>query len=98
MAQAWRGADLSQGPISDGEMWSYTALLLTIGAGLLVSSLRRRLTWARHLANAVLVLAIAKVFLLDAADMEGLVRIASFLVLGLALAGLAWINRKATLG
>jgi len=97
VAQLWRGNDLNAVAMGDGELWSYTALLLVIGAGLLVAALLRRATWLRYLADGVLVLAIAKVFLLDAADLDGLTRAASFLILGLALAGLAWINRRAAL-
>jgi uncharacterized membrane protein len=39
--------------------------------------------------------AIAKVFLVDAAGLTGLLRVVSFLGLGLVLAGLAWLNRWA---
>lgn len=49
-----------------------------------------RLRWA---ANAVLAAAIAKVFLVDAAGLEGLARSGSFLARGLCLAGLAGLNR-----
>jgi uncharacterized membrane protein len=43
----------------------------------------------------VIGLAIAKVFLVDAGELSGLLRVFSFLALGLALAGLAWLNRWA---
>jgi uncharacterized membrane protein len=39
-------------------------------------------------------LTVAKVFLVDMAGLAGLVRVASFLGLGLSLAGLAWLNRR----
>ena len=41
----------------------------------------------------VIALAIAKVFLFDISGPTGLLRVFSFLALGLALAGLAWLNR-----
>lgn len=97
VAQAWRGNDPARLPMSEGELWSYTALLLVIGAGLLVAALMRRETWLRYVADAVLGLAIVKVFFVDASDLGGLVRAGSFLILGLALAGLAWINRRAAM-
>lgn len=97
VAQAWRGNVLARVPMGDGELWTYTALLIAIGAGLLLAGLLRRSTLLRHAANGMLILAIAKVFLVDAPDLEGLMRAASFLVLGLALAGLAWINRRASM-
>jgi uncharacterized membrane protein len=34
------------------------------------------------------------VFLVDMSGLSGLVRVASFLGLGLSLAGLAWLNRR----
>lgn len=63
-----------------------------------VAAIRAGSSGLRHVANGVLILTIVKVFLIDAPDLDGLVRAASFLVLGLALAGLAWINRRATMG
>jgi len=36
------------------------------------------------------------VLLIDMAGLAGLMRVASFLGLGLSLAGLAWINRRMT--
>jgi len=95
VAQAWRGNFLATVPMGDGELWTYTALLIVIGAALLLAALLRGSTVLRHAANGMLILAIAKVFLVDAPDLEGLLRAGSFLVLGLALAGLAWINRRA---
>jgi uncharacterized membrane protein len=39
--------------------------------------------------------AVAKVFFIDVLGLEGLMRVFSLLVLGLSLAGLAWLNRWA---
>ncbi|PTV94551.1 putative membrane protein [Rhodobacter aestuarii] len=97
VAQIWRGNRPAALPMGEGELWSYTALLLLIGAGLLGAALWRRSNPLRYLADAVLVVAIIKVFFVDAADLGGLVRAGSFLILGLALAGLAWVNRRAAL-
>lgn len=96
VAQAWRGNVLAAVPMGDGELWTYTALLIVSGAALLVAGILRRSRPLRHAANGMLILAIAKVFLVDAPDLEGLLRAGSFLILGLALAGLAWINRLAS--
>jgi hypothetical protein len=46
-------------------------------------------------ALVVIGLAVAKVFLVDVTDLDGLTRVFSLLVLGLALAALAWLNRWA---
>ena len=43
----------------------------------------------------MITLVIVKVFVLDVAGLNGLIRVASLLGLGLSLAGLAWLNRWA---
>lgn len=91
--QFWRGNAPAGMPMPDGEIWSYTALLVVCGVGLMLLALRKSSRQLRHVANGFLLLAIGKVFLVDAPDLDGLLRAASFLVLGLSLAGLAWANR-----
>ena len=44
---------------------------------------------------AVIALTIAKVFLVDMSGLVGLLKVFSFLALGLALAGVAFLNRWA---
>ncbi|NDK34054.1 DUF2339 domain-containing protein [Rhodovulum sulfidophilum] len=89
----WRGPDLSLPGPSDGELYSYTlALLLASGLGLLLAVLTRSHA-LRRLAMAGVALTVAKVFLIDMSGLSGLVRVASFVGLGLALAGLAWLDR-----
>jgi uncharacterized membrane protein len=95
VAHAWRGPDMQAVSMGDGELWTYTAMLIVIGAVLMVFSLWKGSRSMRLVANGFLVLAIGKVFLVDAPDLDGLVRAGSFLILGLSLAGLAWINRLA---
>jgi uncharacterized membrane protein len=78
------------------ELYTYTVALLLAGGVLLQQSLARRSAGLRRLAMAVIAVAIAKVFLMDAAGLAGLLRVFSFLALGLVLAGLAWLNRWAS--
>ena len=49
----------------------------------------------RKAGLVVIGLSVAKVFLIDVTDLDGLTRVFSLLVLGLALAALAWLNRWA---
>jgi uncharacterized membrane protein len=93
----WQGGDmmpLSQG-ISQPEQYTYTIVLLTTGAALFYQSLARRSAVLRRAGLVVIGLAVAKVFLIDVTDLDGLTRVFSLLVLGLALAALAWLNRWA---
>ena len=78
------------------ELYSYTVALLVAGGLLLLQAVRRQSAGLRRLAMAVIAVAIAKVFLVDAAGLAGLLRVFSFLGLGLVLAGLAWLNRWAS--
>lgn len=94
--RAWRGDILSVPGTTGPELYSYTVALLVTGAALLFAAFARRSVPMRRLAMAVIALTIAKVFLVDMSGLAGLVRVASFLGLGLSLAGLAWINRRMT--
>lgn len=91
----WVGDTLWQGGVPQGELISYTVALVLVAAALLYQAIARGSAPLRRLAMAVVVLTVAKVFLLDAAGLTGLTRVASFLGLGLALAGAAWLNRWA---
>ncbi|WP_298857914.1 DUF2339 domain-containing protein [uncultured Sulfitobacter sp.] len=93
----WQGGDamfLSRG-ISQPEQYTYTIVLLLTGAVLFYQSLARRSAVIRKAGLLVIGLSVAKVFLIDVTDLDGLTRVFSLLVLGLALAALAWLNRWA---
>ncbi|MDJ0613835.1 MAG: DUF2339 domain-containing protein [Rhizobiaceae bacterium] len=76
--------DLLQ-PTSDLEFWLYSPLWLVLGAIILAVGLRLNSQPVR-LASALLIgLTIVKVFLLDMASLEGLLRAASFIGLGISL-------------
>lgn len=93
----WQGGSmmpLSLG-ISQPEQYTYTIVLLTTGAALFYQSLVRRSAVLRRAGLVVIGVAVAKVFLIDVTDLDGLTRVFSLLVLGLALAALAWLNRWA---
>jgi len=68
---------------------------MLVGAGLLYQAIARRSVMLRRIAMAVIAVTVAKVFLVDASGLTGLVRVVSFAGLGLSLAGLAWLNRWA---
>ncbi|TCT37471.1 DUF2339 domain-containing protein [Martelella mediterranea] len=90
----WRGPDLSVGGVTQPELYSYTIALVVLCASLLVVSLYLRSHVLRKLAMAATGLTIAKVFLFDISGLEGLLRVVSFIGLGLALAGLGLLDRS----
>lgn len=92
----WQGRDLSVPGVGAGELYSYTVALIVVSVVMLVLALLRRSEALRRLAMAGVALTVAKVFLVDMSGLSGLVRVASFLGLGLSLAGLAWLNARIT--
>lgn len=91
----WQGDYLGSDGVLQGELYSYTIAMLLTGAALFWQALARRSVALRRAALAVIGLTAMKVFLVDIAGLSGLVRVASFLGLGLSLAALAWLNRWA---
>jgi uncharacterized membrane protein len=91
----WQGDWLGGPGVLQGELYTYTIAMMALGAGLLGAALVRHSPLLRRIAMAAIAVTIAKVFLIDAAGLTGLTRVASFLGLGLSLAGLAWLNRWA---
>ena len=89
----WHGPDLSAPGVTQPELYSYTIALLIVCAILLAVSFSRRSNVLRKVAMAAAGLTIAKVFLVDISGLEGLLRVVSLIGLGLALAGLGWLDR-----
>ena len=81
-------------PTSEAEWYAYSAVWLLLGVALLAYGLWRRSKTMR-LASAVFVLAsVAKVFVFDLAGLEGILRAASFIGLGIALIGIGLAYQK----
>jgi uncharacterized membrane protein len=93
----WQGAEgmLLENGMTQPELYSYTIALLMIGGGLFYQSLAKRSAVMRKAGLFVIGAAVAKVFFIDISGLEGLTRVFSLLVLGLSLAGLAWLNKWA---
>jgi uncharacterized membrane protein len=79
--------------VTQGELYAYTVALILTSAAMVWQALTRPSAGLRRGAMALIGLTIAKVFLVDISGLEGLTRVGSFLVLGLALAWIAWLNR-----
>ena len=92
--QAFQGAILNAPAASNGEVYSYSVAWLVLGVGLLVAGAARKDRVMRIASLAVMVLTVGKVFLYDASELEGLLRVVSFLGLGLSLLGLSWFYTR----
>ncbi|MFL9839976.1 DUF2339 domain-containing protein [Sphingomonas sp. ST-64] len=85
---------LLTGPIGTGETYSYSAALLVLALVWLGIGIRRGGRDLRLAGLALLTGVTLKVFLIDAAALDGLLRILSFLGLGVALIGIGWVYTR----
>jgi uncharacterized membrane protein len=92
--QLFHGAKLTAAMTGSGEVYAYSAAWLAIGIALLVAGTAREDRMIRAASLAVMLVTVGKVFLLDAAALDGLYRVASFLGLGLCLLGLSWFYSR----
>ncbi len=92
--QSFQGVVLNAPTASNGEVYSYSVAWLVLGVGLLVAGAARKDRVLRIASLAVMVLTVGKVFLYDASELEGLLRVVSFLGLGLSLLGLSWFYTR----
>ena len=77
-----------------GEQIARSILALVLaGAFLCVGIVRRARDW-RLASLALMLVAVVKVFLFDAAGLDGLARIASFAALGFSLIGVGWLYSR----
>ncbi|MBM3609015.1 MAG: DUF2339 domain-containing protein [Alphaproteobacteria bacterium] len=79
---------------SDGEWYSYSALMLVFGIALLAYGLWRRSIEVRLASAIFIVAAVLKVFLLDLQGLTGALRALSFIGLGTVLIGIGLVYQK----
>ncbi|MFA6219741.1 MAG: DUF2339 domain-containing protein [Erythrobacter sp.] len=94
LRQAFAGAVPVDAPMTQAEdlLRSLLGIVLALGF-LLLGSRRGERSW-RVGSLVLMVLALAKVFIVDAAGLEGLLRIASFMALGFSLIGIGWLYTR----
>jgi uncharacterized membrane protein len=82
------------GEISGAEGYTYSAIWLAFGVGLLIVGIFLRSQPVRMCSAAVVLLTVAKVFLLDMAGLAGVWRAFSFIGLGLVLVGIGYLYQR----
>ena len=94
LRQTFAGTVLTSIGISQNESLLISLLGIVIAIGFLAwGSLRDERSW--RIGSLVLMLgAVCKVFLIDAAVLDGLLRIASFMALGFSLIGIGWVYSR----
>ena len=78
----------------NGELYTYTIVWLLIAMACLLGGSIRFGRSVYRAGFGLLMLVIGKIFLVDMADLEGLLRVASFMGLGLSLLGLAYLYQR----
>ncbi|MFN3452085.1 MAG: DUF2339 domain-containing protein, partial [Sphingorhabdus sp.] len=88
--QAFQGNLLSGADVSNSENYAYSAAFMLLSVAWLFLGIRHELKLLRFAGLLLLTVVTFKVFLVDAAALTGLLRIFSFLGLGIALIGIGW--------
>lgn len=90
----FHGMDLSTGVTTNAEIYTYSAVWLLLGIALLVAGVLKKDKMIRYASLFIMILSVAKAFLYDASELEGLYRVFSFLGLGLCLLGLSYFYTR----
>jgi len=90
----YHGSVLTIGETTDAEQYTYSAVWLAYGVTLLLAGILLRSQPARLASAAVILITIAKVFLVDMSGITGVFRALSFIVLGLVLVGIGWLYQR----
>jgi uncharacterized membrane protein len=90
----YRGPVLCCPPIADAEQYTHSAVWLVFGVVLLFAGIFLRSQPVRMCSAAVVLLTVAKVFLLDMAGLTGAFRAFSFIGLGAVLVGIGWLYQR----
>jgi len=90
----YHGPVLTDGPTTDAEQYTYSAVWLTFGVLLLAVGYGLRAQSVRIASAAVVVLTVLKVFFVDMRDLTGLWQALSVLGLGIVLLGIGWFYQR----
>ncbi len=90
----WSGDVSASRVTSSGELYTYSLVWLLIAIGAVVQAARKNSAALYKAGMGMLLAVIAKIFVVDMSDLAGLLRVASFMGLGLALLGLSYLHRR----
>jgi uncharacterized membrane protein len=92
--RAFLGPVFAHGPLGDAELYVYSAVWLIFALALLGIGILRGVASLRYASLVLLMVTVAKVFLVDMSELTGLYRVASFLGLGLFLIGIGYLYQR----
>jgi uncharacterized membrane protein len=94
VTRLYQGPVLTEGPMTNAEQYTYSAVWLGFGVLLLLAGIALSSKPVRLASAAVTLLTIGKVFLVDMADLAGVWRALSFIGLGLVLVGIGFLYQR----
>ncbi len=98
VTQLFRGSVFQEMTATNAEFYAYSVAWLLLGIALLLVGTKRDDKMLRVASLLVMMLTVGKVFLFDASELSGLLRVFSFLGLGLSLLGLSWFYMRFVFG
>lgn len=94
LRQVFAGSVMAGVPMSDGESIMHSVVAIALAVGFLLHGMWTMSVEWRAGSLALMLGAVAKVFLVDAAGLDGLARIVSFAALGFSLIGVGWLYSR----
>jgi len=94
LRQLFHGSILTVPGVTAGEDISRSIIAIVLAIGFLLWGISRGLRDWRIASLVVMIAAVAKVFLFDASGLDGLLRIGSFVALGVSLIGIGWLYSR----
>jgi uncharacterized membrane protein len=94
LRQLFHGSILTDPGVTAGEDIFRSILAILLAIGFLLWGISRGSRDWRIASLVMMIAAVAKVFLLDASGLDGLLRIGSFVALGLSLIGIGWLYSR----
>ena len=94
VSRFYHGPVLTDGPITNPEQYTYSAVWLGFGVVLLIVGIFLHSQPVRLCSAAVVMLTVGKVFMVDMAGLTGIWRALSFIGLGIVLIGIARVYQK----
>ena len=91
---AYQGPVLSVFHQSDAEFYTYSLIWLIYALALLAVGIASKATLVRYVSLAVLLITVLKAFIFDMSDLSGLLRVSTFLILGLTLIGIGYLYQR----
>ncbi|MDT8282984.1 MAG: DUF2339 domain-containing protein, partial [Gammaproteobacteria bacterium] len=90
----WNAGFYVNMPVKEGELYTYSLIWLLLSVAIMIYGAYRNNSDAKKAGIVALLIVVAKAFLWDMRDLDGLWRVVSFLGLGLSLLGIAYLFNK----